>query len=233
MLGETPVDITGKLVGFTDYIFNAPSNSESVVRFYSFKKQDYYYSNGTTGFLEPPYGNNLPDVIRKFNTIQKEVSTLFKSTKQKLFMRSDKHSLEVGQDLTDGVTNVYPYSSTADTLQRLIFHLAAIESNDDSVLLFEEPEAHSYPIYVAHLAQRIVESRNNQFFVVTHSPYFITEVLEEMLTDDELKSELAIFVAYYEDYQTKVRQLSDEEVYNIRRDGLDVFYNMARFVPQR
>ena len=54
-----------------------------------------------------------------------------------------------------------------------------------------------------------------------------------MLTDDELKPELAMFVAYYEDYQTKVRQLSDEEVMNIRRDGLDVFYNMDRFIPQR
>ncbi len=118
-------------------------------------------------------------------------------------------------------------------MQRLIFYLAAIESNDDAVILLEEPEAHSFPVYVSQLGQRIVASRNNQFFVATHSPYLITEVLEEMLTNDELAPELALFVAYYEDYQTKVRQLSDEEVLNIRRDGLDVFYNMARFVPQR
>ncbi|MEJ7661734.1 MAG: hypothetical protein WKG07_20220 [Hymenobacter sp.] len=65
----------------------------------------------------------------------------------------------------------------------------------------------------------------------THSPYLITEVLEEMLTNDELAPELAMFVAYYEDYQTKVRQLDNDEMRAIRADGLDVFYNMARFVP--
>ena len=124
-----------------------------------------------------------------------------------------------------------PYSLIADTLQRLIFYLAAIESNDDAVILFEEPEAHSFPVYVSQLGQRIVESRNNQFFVATHSPYLITEILEEMLTNDELTPELAMFVAYYEDYQTKVRQLDDDEVRAIRADGLDVFYNLARFVP--
>jgi len=99
-------------------------------------------------------------------------------------------------------------------------------------LLFEEPEAHSYPTYVAQLGQHIVESRNNQFFIVTHSPYLITEILEEMLTDDELKPELAIFAAYYEDYQTKVNQLSEEEIIAVRADGLDVFFNMRRFVPE-
>ena len=150
----------------------------------------------------------------------------------KLMLHIENKQLEVIKDL-DGVIYSYPYSSTADTLQRLIFYLAAIESNDDAVILLEEPEAHSYPVYVSQLGRRIVESRNNQFFVATHSPYLITEILEEMLTNDELIPELAMFVAYYEDYQTKVRQLSDEEVLNIRRDGLDVFYNMARFVPQR
>ena len=52
-----------------------------------------------------------------------------------------------------------------------------------------------------------------------------------MLTDDELALELAMFAAYYEDYQTKVRQLTDEQVRAVRLDGLDVFKNMARFVP--
>jgi len=145
-------------------------------------------------------------------------------------LHMENKQLEVIKDL-DGVIYSYPYSSTADTLQRLIFYLAAIESNDDAVILLEEPEAHSYPVYVSQLGQRIVESRNNQFFVATHSPYLITEILEEMLTDDELTPELAMFVAYYEDYRTKVRQLTDDEVIAIRADGLDVFYNMARFVP--
>ena len=163
--------------------------------------------------------------------LRKEVSRLFGHYGLKILVRADQQQLEVVKDL-DGVIYSYPYTNAADTLQRLIFYLAAIESNDDAVLLFEEPEAHSYPTYVAQLGQHIVESRNNQFFIVTHSPYLITEILEEMLTDDELKPELAIFAAYYEDYQTKVNQLSDEEIIAVRADGLDVFFNMRRFVPE-
>ena len=183
-------------------------------------------------YLRPPVGDNLKNCIQAFDTLRKDVARLFKPKGLKLMLHMENKQLEVIKDL-DGVIYSYPYSSTADTLQRLIFYLAAIESNNDSVILLEEPEAHSYPVYVSQLGRRIVESRNNQYFIATHSPYLITEVLEEMLTNNELTRELAIFVTYYEDYQTKVRQLSDEEVHNIRRDGLDVFYNMARFVPQR
>ncbi|MGI4875792.1 MAG: AAA family ATPase [Janthinobacterium lividum] len=201
------------------------------VKKYAFQKQSLHNRAYNSASLRPPYGDNLLDVIRTApSTFKKEIGRFFTPFGLNLALRPEE--LEVQKNV-EGVITAIPYQLIADTLQRLIFYLAAIESNDDAVLLFEEPEAHSYPVYVSQLARRIVESRNNQFFVVTHSPYFITEVLEEMLTNDELKPELALFVAYYEDYQTKVRQLSDEEVLNIRRDGLDVFYNMARFVPQR
>lgn len=149
-------------------------------------------------------------------------------------LRMASRELEVTKEV-DELVYSYPYSSIADTLQRLIFYLAAIESNVDAVILLEEPEAHSFPKYVAQLGRRIAQSRNNQFFIATHSPYLITEVLETILTDPDAKrsKELAIFVAYYEDYQTKLRQLTDEEVRSIRADGLDVFYNMDRLVdPQ-
>ncbi|WP_394368950.1 AAA family ATPase [Hymenobacter ruricola] len=149
----------------------------------------------------------------------------------KLLLRMVSNELEVVKE-DGGLIYSYPYSSIADTLQRIIFYLAAIESNDDAVILLEEPEAHSYPVYVSMLGRRMVESRNNQFFVATHSPYLITEILEQMLPDEGQASELAIFVAYYEDYQTKVKQLSDEEVRAIRVDELDVFYNMSRFIPR-
>ncbi|GAB3637688.1 hypothetical protein GCM10027422_32780 [Hymenobacter arcticus] len=203
------------------------------VKKYTFHKQTPHGKSYNNFFLRPPFGDNLMEVIQTgTSAFRKEVGAFFTQNGYNLTLRTEEQRLEITKTL-DGLTTAIPYSLIADTLQRLIFYLAAIESNDDAVLLFEEPEAHSYPVYVSQLARRIVASRNNQFFVVTHSPYLITEVLEEMVTNDELALELALFVAYYEDYQTKVRQLSDEEVRNIRRDGLDVFYNMARFVPQR
>lgn len=196
---------------------------------YTFQKQTPLNKTYAESYLRPPFGDNLLEIIATAPAaFRRTVAGFFKSFGLNLAQRPDE--LEIQKNV-DGLITSIPYSLIADTLQRLIFYLAAIESNDDAVILLEEPEAHSFPLYVAQLGQRIVESHNNQFFLATHSPYLITEILEEMLTDDELTPELAMFVAYYEDYQTKVRQLSEEEIVAIRADGLDVFYNMARFVP--
>lgn len=201
------------------------------VKKYAFQKQTPVGKTYDESYLRPPFGDNLLEIIATApSAFRKVVGQFFAPFNYHPVLRPEDGKLEI-QKTVDGVAFAVPYSLIADTLQRLIFYLAAIESNDDAVILLEEPEAHSFPVYVSQLGRRIVQSRNNQFFVATHSPYLITEVLEEMLTNDELAPELALFVAYYEDYQTKVRQLDDDEVRAIRADGLDVFYNMARFVP--
>ena len=203
------------------------------VKKYTFQMQTPVGKTYDESYLRPPSGDNLLEIIATApSAFRKVVGQFFAPFGYNMVLRPQDGKLEI-QKTVDGVAFAVPYSLIADTLQRLIFYLAAIESNTDSVLLFEEPEAHSHPEYVAQLGRRIVESRDNQFFVATHSPYLITEILEEMLTNDELMPELTMFAAYYEDYQTKVRQLSDEDILNIRRDGLDVFYNMNRFIPER
>ncbi|RZK33040.1 MAG: hypothetical protein EOO61_16050 [Hymenobacter sp.] len=200
------------------------------VKKYTFQKQTPHGKSYNNSFLRPPFGDNLLEVIGTApSAFKKEIGAFSTPFGLNLALRPEE--LEVQKNV-EGVITAIPYALVADTLQRLIFYLAAIESNTDSVLLFEEPEAHSFPEYVLHLAQNIVESRNNQFFIVTHSPYLITEILDEMLTDDELAPELTMFAAYYEDYQTKVEQLTDEQVRAVRMDGLDVFFNMGRFVPE-
>ncbi|MBF9219484.1 AAA family ATPase [Hymenobacter sp. BT662] len=201
------------------------------VRPYLFVKGSEVGKNYSLPYLAPPHGDNLKNIIQTYRGLREEVAEMFNKYGLKLLLRMVSNELEVVKE-DGGLIYSYPYSSIADTLQRIIFYLAAIESNDDAVILLEEPEAHSYPVYVSMLGRRMVESRNNQFFVATHSPYLITEILEQMLPDEGQASELAIFVAYYEDYQTKVKQLSDEEVRAIRVDELDVFYNMSRFIPR-
>lgn len=195
---------------------------------YSYLKNTLINQDSNDYYLAPPYGTNLVEIIQNHPALRQEISRMFERYGQKLQLRVAERKLEVIKD-QDGMTYSYPYSSVADTLQRIIFYLAAIESNDDAVLLFEEPEAHSFPVYVARLGRRIAESRNNQFFVDTHSPYLVTELMERMLPDETQAGELAIFAAYYDDHQTKLHQLSDDEVRSIREDGIDVFYNMKRF----
>ena len=202
------------------------------VKPYAFTKTGFINHQYGHTFLQPPYGDNLIDVIRDNAVLRREINNLFDPYGQKMLLRTlskGEQELEVIRDF-GGVTVSNPYSSIADTLQRIIFYLASIESNDDSVLLFEEPEAHTFPVYTTMLGQRIAESRNNQFFVATHSPYLLTEIIEN-LVPQERGQELAIFLAYYEDYQTKIYQLTDEEVGEIRRDAIDVFYNLSRYTP--
>jgi AAA15 family ATPase/GTPase len=199
---------------------------------YTFFKQSSVSQETANDFLNPPNGDNLIEIIQTYPNLRKEIAQMFERYGQKLQLRMDERKLEIIKD-QDGVIYSYPYSSVADTLQRIIFYLAAIESNDDAVLLFEEPEAHSFPVYVSKLGRRIVESRNNQFFIDTHSPYLIDGILEDMLTDDAQAGELAVFAAYYEDHQTKVHQLTDDEIRSIRNDSIDVFYNMKRFTTGR
>ncbi len=184
-------------------------------------------------FLQPPYGDNLIDIIRDNSRLRHEINNLFGQNGQKMLLRTvvgGEQELEVLRDF-DGITVSNPYSSIADTLRRMIFYLAAMESNTDSVLLFEEPEAHTFPVYTTILGQKIVESVTNQFFVATHSPYLLTEIIEEIVQQGK-EQELAIFLAYYEDYQTKLYQFTDDEVREIRREAIDVFYNLSRYTPR-
>ena len=219
--------INGQKYGDTSSLLS----NEVRTKKYTFTKQYEYGVSYNETYLRPPHGDNMLDVLQ-YNgaSLRKEIADLFKPYGLNFAVRVADRKFEIQKNV-DGYIYDYPYSLIADTLQRIIFYLAAIESNDDSVLLFEEPETHQFPVYTAMLGRKIVESKNNQFFIATHSPYLVTEILEQMVPYDNQLGELAIFLAYYEDYQTKIKQLSDEEIRDIRNDGIDIFYNLSRFTP--
>lgn len=65
----------------------------------------------------------------------------------------------------------YPYATVSDTLQRMVLYTVAIETSEDAVLILEEPEAHTFPYYTKHLAERIaLDPRRNHYFIVERSP---------------------------------------------------------------
>ena len=107
----------------------------------------------------------------------------------------------------------------------MIFYFAAIDSNKNSVLILEEPEVHSFPPYTKELAERIVNSTDNQFFITTHSPYLLQHLISNL--DN---SELNVFITYFEDYHTQIKQLSSEELSKASEFGVDLFYNLNQFV---
>jgi AAA15 family ATPase/GTPase len=133
---------------------------------------------------------------------------------------SDKasNSLKIMKDTGKDVF-ILPYSSIADTLQRIIFYKTAIASNQNSVLIFEEPEAHAYPPYIAEFTQEVINSETNQFFMATHSPIVVNDFLENAIDD------LAIFMVDFKEGQTKVKGLSRGEIEDVYKYGIDLFFN--------
>ena len=111
------------------------------------------------------------------------------------------------------------YVFDTNSQQRMIFYKAAIESNSESALVFEEPEAHSYPPFISKVTQDIIQSDRNQFFITTHSPYVVNDFLE--LPSDKL----AIYLVDFRNGETFVKRASDTEVQEMYEYGIDLFFN--------
>ncbi len=209
------------------YINSFQNNKSEIVssniRKYHFKYLPAY-NNGFGSYLFPPFGDNIWNILNSNKKLREEVSELFLEYGLEFLMNLKEEKFEL-QKRVGNLVYQYDYSLTADTLQRIIFHYAAIESNENAVLLFEEPESHSYPGYIRDLAFKIAASESNQFFIATHSPYLLGTLMENLSYEN-----CAIFVCSYKDYQTHVRELSEQEVLEAIDYGQDLFMNIDSFI---
>lgn len=192
------------------------------IKRYSYKP-DVAYKKGHSKYLIPPFGHNLLSIIDNYPKLKGDVINFFKDYELEIAFDKSSQTLKILQRNKDGIFLI-PYNSIADTLQRIIFYKAAIASNQNSVLLFEEPEAHSFPPYMAHLTQEMLRTKSNQFFIATHSPFILNELLENA------QEELAVFNVDYKDKQTQIRQLSRSELHEVFQNGVDLFTNNETYL---
>lgn len=176
-----------------------------------------------TGYLIPPHGDNLVSIVQNNKEFRDEVAQLFTSYGHEIVLDFQEKTFEI-QKRIDNISYKTDYNLIADTLQREIFHYAAIYSNENSVILFEEPESHSYPPYISDLAYKIIESKTNQFFITTHSPYLLNTLME-----NTPREELSVFVATYKNYETHMQKLNDQDFSDIFNNGVDLFFNLRWF----
>ncbi len=174
-------------------------------------------------FLAPPFGSNLLAMIELFPKLRQELQDLFKEYQLQLIFDKASQSLKIMKQRENEVF-LLPYHSVADTLQRVIFFKTAIVSNENNVLLLEEPEAHAFPPYISQITQEIIHSQHNQFFITTHSPFIVNDLLENAIED------LAIFMVDYQNQQTIVNTLTSEEIREIYRYGIDLFTNYETYL---
>jgi len=122
-------------------------------KFYRFTRLEEF-KRERLDFLEPPDGQNLLALLRVNKELRSTVVDIFKSFGLRLHLRSPEQKIELLKEKEHEEAIIsYPYSLVSDTLQRLGFYLAAVRSNNDSVIAFEEPEAHAFPYYTKYLAE--------------------------------------------------------------------------------
>ncbi len=80
--------------------------------------------------LIPPLGNNLLDVLEN-EELKKEIDSLFFEYNLKLVFDKASNSIKFMKRLSNDDIFLLPYNSIADTLQRVIFYKAAIDSNEN------------------------------------------------------------------------------------------------------
>ncbi|MEM9830052.1 MAG: AAA family ATPase [Bacteroidota bacterium] len=197
-------------------------SNHGMIKYYLFRVLEQF--EGYYTFLEPPYGKNLFQVLSSNKKLRSIVSEILVDQGSQLLLRQQDREIEIAK-VIDQILYAYPYQTLSDTLQRLVFYLAAIKTNKNSTLLFEEPENNLFPFYSKYLAEEIAEDTDNQYFLVTHNPYFLLSLAEKTNKDD-----LQIFITYLEDYQTKVKLLNSDEVSELLDLDASIFFNLDTFL---
>ena len=211
----------------SNYQPNKILSFQSLIKFYRFV-DDKKFKDLTPGPLIPPHGDNLSVCIRTNKEISDYVSSLLAGFGLKLNIKELENNIEISK-LVDDVIISFPYSSLSDTLQRIIFYYTAIQSNKNTTLLLEEPEAHSFPFYTKELAEMIaLDTNNNQYFISTHNPYFLLSVVEKAK-----KQDLSIFITYLKEYKTRLKKLTDDEVEELLDYASALFFNLDKFFPEK
>lgn len=194
---------------------------DSIVKFYEFKSYKTYPERKLE-FLLPPNGRNLLIIILTNPNVKSYVKNLLDKYGFKILIDNERSKISVAK-VDDFLLIKHPFSTLADTLQRMIFFVAAIESNKDSILIFDEPDVYTFPSYTTHLAEKIgmFKENNNQFFIATHNPYFLSSLIQKTPVN-----ELAVFVTESKKYETKVHKLNNEQLSAVLDLDSSVFLNL-------
>lgn len=190
------------------------------IKKYSFKLENEIikFSNS----LISPFGENISTIISSNPEIRNFVNHFLSINNLKLLIERGSNELKIFKEYEDGTVFTLPYNMIADTLQRLIFYKTAIMSNQDSVLLFEEPEAHCFEPYILEFTNEVkYNENNNQFFMVTHSDF----IIQEFLRDEESKNNLQIYLVNNIDGKTEIKKLDKENNDDVYEYGMNVFFN--------
>lgn len=214
-------------VQFSGALNNWPVGGESPFRYYIYRRE--LFADGKhLGYdgLDAPFGQNLQALLFSNKTLRDSVSALFKAHAHRLEIRPSSHELLISKEIDD-ILYSYPFSAISETLRRIVFYKAVLETNTERVLILDEPEANTFPFYTKWLAERIALDETNQFFLTTHNPYVLMSIIEKTPAAD-----LAVYATRMHNYRTEIRLLSNDELAEALDLGMDLFLNLERYFPE-
>ncbi len=177
-------------------------------------------------FLMPPSGDNLLMILLTKKSIRSLVNSIMERYGLRLVLKPQEQKIEVLKQYED-IFISYPYHLASETLQRIIFFITAVMSNRNSIITFEEPEAHAFPYYTKILAEMIARDENNQYFISTHDPYFLHSIIEKTPKD-----QVNVLITYFKDYETKVKPLSEKDLSEVLSLETDIFFDISKFLEE-
>ncbi|MEN3942622.1 AAA family ATPase [Prosthecobacter sp. SYSU 5D2] len=200
---------------------------DSLTRYYVFSNQAGEPSVEEKR-LACPFGSNLFRLLLSNKNARQISSSYFQGSGLKLNLDSSLGKVMLAKEVDDTFIS-FQYEAASETLRRMVFYSLALETNSNQVLVFDEPEAHSFPPYTKTLAERIaLDDRGNQFFLTTHSPYMLDSLLSKTPA-----SELNVVLCRMENFETKAYSLNQEQIDQIKEWSMDAFFNFDRLLPEK
>lgn len=190
------------------------------VNFYRFVNQKKFRGI-SPGHLQSPYGDNMMTILLTNRDCRNLISELFKVNGLKLFFDESRSEISVIRAI-DEVYSSFSFQAVSETLRRITFLMLALETNKNRVVVFDEPEANTFPFYTKYFAERIAADETNQFFFTTHNPYLLESIIAKTLPPD-----LNVVITYMVDYETKIKVLSESEIAVLM--DTDIFFNLNRY----
>lgn len=203
--------------------FRGSGTEELLGKIHFFKNSDQAGLNGLIKSLQRHI--NLPFFAQQFKDFNHEIKNIFEEWGYKVGLNVTEEKLILMKDIDDD-TRFFPFSMVSDTLKSYLYHKAAIYGYQGKILLFEEPDARTYPFYAGDLAETMAKDElGTQFFVVTHNPWFLGMILQKTN-----RADLAINIAFMEEGATQFKQLNEEEMGELDSLGSSGILNLDHFL---
>lgn len=199
-------------------IQNEFENLFTSIKYYEFPKTATF-SPGYTKNLESPFGQNLPNLLYTNSELKEWVESFLKS--KDLILSIDPVENEISAcKFQENILVAFKYANVSETLRRVIFYYCVAKSNKGNTILLDEPETNTFPSYTKLIAETIADNLENQYFITTHNPYLLDNLIQK--TD---KKDLNIYLTTMKDFKTMLFELTESQIAKVIDFNSDVFFN--------